>query len=163
MQILHCSRTSLIMPDPRTSYRKLKILHQRQVKHRSHYKFITSCLKNNKIPKGLKINTQSQVPETSQKQELLKKWNEVLQGTSRELLTLLKNYYCRMDSFFNEKRAVFRTQLHNRKDFNNNIQRIDTLFSKYQKNTKTKKKQETSSFWGQNQNKKCCCRKNMAN
>ena len=127
LQILHCSRTSPIMPDPRTSHRNLKILHQRQVKHRSHYKFITLCLNNNKIPKGLEINTQPQVPEMSQKQELLKKRNEVLQQISSKLLKLLKNYYCRMDSLLNEEIAVLRAQLQNRQDFNNDIQKIDTF------------------------------------
>ena len=72
LRILHCPRIFPIMPNSRTSYRDLKILYQKQAKHTSHYNFIALCLKNNGIPRGLKITIQPQVPKSNLKCELVK-------------------------------------------------------------------------------------------
>ena len=93
------------MPDSRISYRDFKILHQRRVKHKSHYEFAVLCLNNNITPSGLRIHTQPQVPQSEFKQELLEQWNEILAGTSRTLLKILKNHHRKMVSLFCKEEA----------------------------------------------------------
>ena len=124
-QILLCLRIFPTTPDSRTLYQDLKILDQNQAKHRSHLNFIILCLKSNIIPRDLKFVTQPQVPESNLQHELLKKWNELLQGTSRTLLKLLKTYHRRLNSVLADEIVALKAQLQKRQDFHTIVRNID--------------------------------------
>ena len=108
---------------------------------------------------GLKITTQRRVPESNLKAELLKEWNEVLPGTSRALLKLLKIYHRRMDSILAGKIAALRARLQNRQDFTTTIRKIDGFTKKVVDEYENKRAKKTKHLFRDKSNIRKQCRK----
>ena len=75
-------------------YTRLRKLHQQLVLHKSHLTFVSSCLRNHLIPRGLRIKTFPMVPKVDTLQQTLQnQWTTTLNKTSSALLKHLKGYH----------------------------------------------------------------------
>ena len=151
--------TTLPMTAPKTSYRELKKLYQKQARHRSHYNFIRLCLQNNIVPNGLRINKQPTVPDTTRKRAFLKKWDGILLKTSRTLLKQLKIYHQEAVALLAGEIADRRAKLQKRQDFDLNMRKINQFTTQITGKYENIKKKKIEKLVG-TRIRKCCRRKN---
>ena len=118
-------------------YATLRKLHQRRATHKSHGAFISSCLRNHVIPKGLKIKTSPSTPKVIMLQcTLQNKWRAILNRTSCMLLKLLKRYHQDVTTTLTKEINNPETRLReNLEGIQENIRRLTTTYDQ----RKTKK------------------------
>ena len=124
-------------------YGILRKLHQHRARHQSHYQFVTSCLRQHVIPKGLQIRVVPLVPRIKALEHTLQqKWTNTLKKTSYVLLKHLKTYHRLSISTLTHEIANLEARLRTNANFNHHrgciLRDTEKLTATYDKKKKNK-------------------------
>ena len=93
---------------------------------RLHLTFVSACLRNHVIPRGLRIKTTPMVPRIdSLQQTLQEQWTTTLNKTSSVLLKHLKGYHRAAIPILEKEINYLKTRLRNDADFTNKLNNIE--------------------------------------
>ena len=100
-------------------YGILRKLYQHRARHQSHYQFVTSCLSQHLIPKGLQVRVVPLVPKFKALEHTLqRKWTNTLKKTSCVLLKHLKAYHRLSISTLTDEITELEARLRTNANFN---------------------------------------------
>ena len=140
-----CNNGSLRYPRFMYFWWNLKLLcprklHQQLVLHMSHLTFMSSCLWNHLILRGLRIKTIPMVPKIDTLQQTLQDQSSTtLNKTSSVLLKHLKGYHWAAIPILEEEISNLKRWLRNNADFAQNLQKIEMETLQWPKICKRKK------------------------
>ena len=110
---------------------------------------MSTCLRYGITPKGLEIKTIPLLPEVkSQLNNLLARWEAILNHTSRKLMKLLKDYHCVAISALSRSIDNLEAGLRQLPDFPENIQDINEGLERLTCNHQAGKSQKLTKLMG---------------